>query len=91
MSTESYAGCYRTGEIEIVNYQKEGLIYFAKGPRDVLQKVISARARHSYSNDLLIPGVPESSSSNQAIDAVLSFGNNIREELEKNGAKVLMS
>lgn len=59
----SIAICYRSGEIEIVSAGltlPEGVIAFATGPRERLEQIISARARHSYHAELyLVPGLPE--------------------------------
>ncbi|WP_353428736.1 hypothetical protein [Paracoccus denitrificans] len=71
------ACCWRSGEIGIVPANSvipEGIIKFARGPRESLEAIISTRARHSYHAELyLVPGVPEANSPDAALAALQAW------------------
>ena len=68
------ACCWRSGEIGIVSANSvipEGVIKFARGPRESLDKIIRVRARHSYHAELyLVPGVSEADDDDAAYAAL---------------------
>lgn len=70
-----YAHCFRSGEIEISRKAKiEGAIQIAEAPADVLRRKVSARSRHAYDGKtLLVPGIPEAETDDEAYDAMMRF------------------
>lgn len=55
----TYAHCDRSGRISFTsNGNEPGLLQIGSGGRGFRLKV-TARARHSYGGELLVPGVPE--------------------------------
>lgn len=64
----------RSGEIDIIPETltiSQGVIKFARGPRELLEEVIATRARHSYHAGLyLVPGVPEAETAEEALAAL---------------------
>ena len=70
-----YAHCYRSGEIE-VSRKKDlpGAIMIGAGRATDLRRRLVARARHSYDGTtLLVPGIPEADSDDQAEAAMVAF------------------
>ena len=69
-----FACCWRSGEIDILSSKlaiPEGVIPFARGPRDILEQIVSVRARHSYHSDnYLVPGLPEEDDGESAVAAL---------------------
>lgn len=71
------ACCFRSGEIVIVSADAiipDGVIAFARGAHERLEKIISTRARHSYhAEHYLVPGVPEADDGDAAVDALSAW------------------
>lgn len=72
----------RRGVIELRRREHQGLLILARGDRRVLEPVVSVCARHAYDGQtLLVPGVPEAESDDQALDAVFRFQDELRRRL----------
>jgi len=70
-----YAHCFRSGEIELSRKSNiEGAICIANAPAKELRRKVSARARHAYDGEtLLVPGIPEAQTDDEAFDAMQRF------------------
>lgn len=70
------AYCYRTGLIRFGNKVPDGAIQIAQGPSKLLRNMIDAVSRHAYDGkSLLVPGIPEAETDEQAADALQRFLN----------------
>jgi hypothetical protein len=70
------AYAFRSGLIgfcENVRSIPAGALPLARHPRGVLRATISALARRGYDGSLLVPGVPEATTSADALDALCRF------------------
>ncbi len=71
---ESYAFCYRSGEIGIGISVPSGALAFAKGRSATMHRMIMAASRHSHEVGVfLVPGIPEAATSKDAEDALLDW------------------
>lgn len=74
MRTQYHAYCYATGQIGIGVVVPSGAVELAKGQHRALKEEIEVVARLAYDNEtLLVPGVPEATSLDSAIAAVVGF------------------
>ncbi|HAF44690.1 MAG TPA: host nuclease inhibitor protein [Gallionellaceae bacterium] len=68
------AYCYRSGQIRFGRKVPEGAIQVAVGPAKPLRELIRNVARHAYDGvTLLVPGIPEAASDEDAGDALQRF------------------
>lgn len=69
------AFCYRSGEIEFGGIVPEGALEIARSRSSrKLRKIIEINARHAKTGSiLLVPGVPEAESDDDALEACLRF------------------
>jgi len=68
------AYCYRSGQIQFGRSIPEGAIKVAQGPAKKLRDLIGVVARHAYDGKtLLVPGIPEAETEQQAEDALRRF------------------
>lgn len=71
-----YAYCWRSGLIEFGGDLPDGAILIAQGHylhRDNIKEIVNVRARHGWDGQLLVPGVPEAKSDDEALDALLTW------------------
>jgi hypothetical protein len=70
-----YAHCNRSGEIEFHRRKNiPGLLLIGQGSKSDLEARTIARARHAYDGEtLLVPGLPEAETDEQAFTAVEAF------------------
>ena len=74
----SVAYCYRSGEVQVARREPSGAIALVRGPAPLLRQVVSANARHSRtSNTLLVPGVPEAVTQEEALDAAAAWAKRV--------------
>lgn len=84
-----YAYCWKSGLIQIGESVPTGAVYLAADSRSRLRKVISVLARHAYKKPgqkrqpLLVPGIPEASDLDAAMNAVDAFSALIESRLDK--------
>lgn len=66
-----FAYCDRAGIIEISQFEAipSGVIVFAHGDAADLETKVSAVSRHGYDGTLLVPGVPEAASTEDALSS----------------------
>jgi len=68
------AYCYRSGKVEFGEIVPEGALFIAEGNTEVLRAEIEVSARHGYEEGvLLVPGVPEADSEEEAFQAFLKW------------------
>lgn len=68
------AFCDRRGVIEIGAKVPEGRLPLCRGRRAALERLMCAAARHAYDGKtLLVPGIPEADTDEQALDAAVRF------------------
>lgn len=69
-----YAFCWSSGVINIAKEIPEGAIKIFKGTKRNLKDLIIGTARLAYGNETwLIPGIPESNTSDEALDALAKW------------------
>lgn len=74
-----YAFAYRSGLIGFGRRCPRNTLTIASGPGHIVRKVVTAKARHSRTNDdLLVPGIPEAVSDQDALNALIAFANRCR-------------
>lgn len=70
----SVAYCFRSGEVEVSRSAPQGAIALLRGRASALRDAVQATARHSRkAGELLVPGVPEAASDNEALDAAAAW------------------
>lgn len=75
----TFAYVYRDGRIGLFDTpQDNGNLFLGSGEQPFLD-AISARARHSYLDELLVPGIPEARTEDEAIDAFFAFKERIKQ------------
>jgi len=76
------AVCSRDGVVKVSSsgVVPEGwLVLYAGGPLDKLERAVSVAARHAYDGEtLLVPGLPEADTDDEAIEAAIEFRRQIR-------------
>lgn len=74
MRTQYQAYCDASGQIGIGVCVPSGRVAIAKGPYRALKEEVELKARHGYqAGVLLVPGVPEAMSLDEATAAVVGF------------------
>lgn len=71
-----YAYCWRSGLIEFGPVLPDGALELASSDlhdKQVMIDRVSVRARHGWDNSLLVPGVPEAATDEEAISALLDW------------------
>lgn len=71
----NYAYCYRSGEIEFGTSIPDGALPVGHGgSAEKLRDIVEFNARHAYDGTtLLVPGIPEAETDNEANDAYRYF------------------
>jgi hypothetical protein len=70
--TVAYA--WASGLIEFGRKCPDGALPIMRGKRSEIEPIVSAKARHSYERGvLLVPGVPEADTPEEAVDAFTRF------------------
>jgi hypothetical protein len=78
------AFCWRSGLIGFGSAIPDGALKIAEGPSKKLRELIGVVSRHAYNGkDLLVPGIPEADSEEQAADALEAFIEWIKPSVEK--------
>lgn len=77
------AWAWRSGKIELGRHAPDGAICFASGPAKALHEIVGVLARHAYDGKtLLVPGIPEATSDDEAIEALSAFAKWVEMHLE---------
>lgn len=77
------AFCWRTGLLQTGNEVPEGALELASAPESVLTNVLLAECRHGYNDELLVPGIPEAASSDNAVDAAIDFSQRLQKSISR--------
>jgi hypothetical protein len=86
-SNEVVAYAWAGGVIEFGASVPGGALPIAKGEAVKLRNAIQGQARHGYDNKtLLVPGIPEATTEEAALDALIDFQKRVREDLEGQAA-----
>lgn len=89
MATEYVAYCWRGGKIQVGKRCPERALPLFRGSEYRLRKVVSATSRHSKDGKhFLVPGVPEATTANEAVDAVIAYRDWVLGSLPKTSAGV---
>ena len=82
-----FACADRRGVIEILGHVPSGLLVIADDPnQQLLSDVIEGEARHAYDGTtLLVPGIPEAASNDDALDALIAFRRRVLRALANAG------
>lgn len=74
------AYCWASGLIEFGEALPEGALPIVTGNAVRVRETVTVLARHAYNNkDLLVPGIPEAASQNEARVALVRFCRLVRE------------
>lgn len=66
--------CWRSGQVEVLPHEPEGGISLMEGSAKRLRRLLEVCARHAYDGKtLLVPGIPEAESDDEAFDAMVAF------------------
>ncbi|EIZ2110916.1 host nuclease inhibitor protein [Salmonella enterica] len=76
------AYCWVSGLIEFGNTLPEGALPIVTGSEKQMRDEVTVMARHAYNGDLLVPGIPEAASQNEAREALERFSRVIQERLK---------
>ncbi len=80
MARKLFAYSWRTGRVDFGPTVPEGALEIARDYESRLRKNVTPACRLAYDNEtLLVPGVPEADSDDEALDAILKFRDWIRQ------------
>ncbi|EIX0306246.1 host nuclease inhibitor protein [Salmonella enterica] len=79
MKSTITAYCWASGLIEFGNTLPEGALPIVTGSEKQVRDVVTVLARHAYNGDLLVPGIPEAASQDEAREALVRFSRVIHE------------
>ncbi|EBB2798287.1 host nuclease inhibitor protein [Salmonella enterica] len=75
------AYCWASGLIELGNTLPEGALPIVTGSEKKVREEVEVLARHAYNGQLLVPGIPEAASQDEAREALERFARVIQERL----------
>ncbi|EBI2125149.1 host nuclease inhibitor protein [Salmonella enterica] len=82
MKSTITAYCWASGLIEFGNTLSEGALPIVTGSEKRVRDVVTVLARHAYNGDLLVPGIPEAASQDEAREALVRFSRAIHERVK---------
>ncbi|EDD1365428.1 host nuclease inhibitor protein [Salmonella enterica] len=82
MKSTITAYCWASGLIEFGNTLPEGALPIVTGNEKQVRDVVTVLARHAYNGDLLVPGIPEAASQDEAREALVRFSRAIHERVK---------
>ncbi len=78
------AFCYRSGQLKFAKKVPEGVIIIAENITRTQRDKLAIRARMAYDNKtLLVPGIPEADSDDEALDALHRWKNWATKDFQK--------
>lgn len=83
MNSTITAYCWASGLIEFGHTLPEGALPIVTGNEKQVRDVVGVLARHAYNGDLLVPGIPEAASQDEAREALERFSRVIQERLTR--------
>lgn len=82
MASHTRAFAFRSGVIDFGDVVPDGAIVIAKGYPRRLRLIVEKNARLAYDGvTLLVPGVPEESNDDLALDALIAFSERVEDRL----------
>jgi hypothetical protein len=81
-----YAYAWRSGLIGFRKNVPAGSLKITCGRKDEVEAVISVLARHGRGESegmLLVPGIPEAETDDEALDALIAFCDMVKKQMEK--------
>ncbi|ELU9167991.1 host nuclease inhibitor protein [Salmonella enterica] len=82
MKSTITAYCWASGLIEFGNTLPEGALPIVTGSEKRVRDVVTVLARHAYNGDLLVPGIPEAASQDEAREALVRFSRVVHERVK---------
>ncbi|EHX3435556.1 host nuclease inhibitor protein [Salmonella enterica] len=82
MKSTITAYCWASGLIEFGNTLPEGALPIVTGSEKQVRDVVEVLARHAYNGDLLVPGIPEAASQDEAREALVRFSRVVHERVK---------
>ncbi|EAB4663410.1 host nuclease inhibitor protein [Salmonella enterica] len=82
MKSTITAYCWASGLIEFGNALPEGALPIVTGSEKRVRDVVTVLARHAYNGDLLVPGIPEAASQDEAREALVRFSRVVHERVK---------
>ena len=80
----TFSYCYRTGIIGFGRHVPEGAFSLLHGDDETVRDIVSIHARHAHDgHTLLVPGVPEADTDDDARDAAIAFYRRLLMALER--------
>ncbi|EAV8524288.1 host nuclease inhibitor protein [Salmonella enterica] len=73
------AYCWASGLIEFGHTLPEGALPIITGNEKKVRDVVEVLARHAYNGLLLVPGIPEAASQDEAREALVRFSRVVQE------------
>lgn len=73
------AYCWASGLIEFGHALPEGALPIVTGSEKKVREEVEVLARHAYNGELLVPGIPEAASQNEAREVLVRFSRVIHE------------
>lgn len=86
-----YAFAWRSGLIGFRKNVPSGALEIVRGRSDDVNAVVSVLARHGYgasSGALLVPGIPEAETDDEALDALIAFRDLVKDHMKKVGRRL---
>lgn len=80
----SVAFCWRSGEIDVARVAAPGALVLARGRFTTVTTAVEAIARHAYDGKtLLVPGIPEANSEEEALQAATTFAARLKDRVQR--------
>ncbi|ELH3242151.1 host nuclease inhibitor protein [Salmonella enterica] len=73
------AYCWASGLIEFGHTLPEGALPIVTGSEKKVREEVEVLARHAYNGELLVPGIPEAASQDEAREALVRFSRVVQE------------
>ncbi|EEM1820787.1 host nuclease inhibitor protein [Salmonella enterica subsp. enterica] len=73
------AYCWASGLIEFGHTLPEGALPIVTGSEKQVREEVEVLARHAYNGELLVPGIPEAASQDEAREALVRFSRVVQE------------
>ncbi|EKG0711152.1 host nuclease inhibitor protein [Salmonella enterica] len=82
MKSTITAYCWASGLIEFGNALPEGALPIVTGSEKKVREEVEVLARHAYSGELLVPGIPEATSQDEGCEALVRFSRVVCERVQ---------
>lgn len=82
---ETFAWVWASGLIETGTEVPDGVMTFCTGEDCAVRELVGVVARHGYNGELLMPGVPEATDEDDAIEALIRFVQHLKQTYSSSG------